>query len=58
MIGTTLGNFEIHIVLGREGMGEVYQAKDRKFRHSCGGEYAPNSNGDQWATPEAGPTNK
>jgi hypothetical protein len=46
MIGATLGNSEIHTLLGRGGLGEVYQAKDRKLRHSCGGEYAQNSNPD------------
>jgi Tol biopolymer transport system component len=31
MIGKTLGNFEITSQLGKGGMGEVYQAKDRKL---------------------------
>jgi serine/threonine protein kinase len=31
MIGKTLGNFEITTLIGRGGMGEVYQAKDRKL---------------------------
>jgi eukaryotic-like serine/threonine-protein kinase len=31
MIGKTLGNFEITTPLGLGGMGEVYQAKDRKL---------------------------
>ena len=31
MIGKTLGNFEIMSQLGKGGMGEVYQAKDRKL---------------------------
>jgi serine/threonine protein kinase len=31
MIGKTLGNFEVTTFLGRGGMGEVYQAKDRKL---------------------------
>src|SRR5512147_3308263 len=31
MIGKTLGNFEITSQLGRGGMGEVYQAKDKKL---------------------------
>jgi serine/threonine protein kinase len=31
MIGKTLGNFEITSQLGNGGMGEVYQAKDRKL---------------------------
>jgi serine/threonine protein kinase len=31
MIGRTLGNFEITSQLGKGGMGEVYQAKDRKL---------------------------
>jgi hypothetical protein len=29
MIGKTLGNFECTILLGKGGMGEVYQAKDQ-----------------------------
>ena len=31
MIGKTLGNFECTALLGKGGMGEVYQAKDRKL---------------------------
>jgi eukaryotic-like serine/threonine-protein kinase len=31
MLGKTLGNFEITAPLGHGGMGEVYQAKDRKL---------------------------
>jgi len=31
MIGKTLANFEITVPLGRGGMGEVYQAKNRKL---------------------------
>jgi eukaryotic-like serine/threonine-protein kinase len=31
MIGKNLGNFEISTLLGRGGMGEVYQAKDLKL---------------------------
>ena len=31
LIGKTLGNFEIRTLIGRGGMGEVYQAKDRKL---------------------------
>jgi serine/threonine protein kinase len=30
-IGTTLGNFEIHTLLGCRGMGEVFREKDRKL---------------------------
>ena len=31
MIGKTLGNFEITSQLGKGGMGEVYQPKERKL---------------------------
>jgi serine/threonine-protein kinase len=31
MIGTTLGHYEIASLLGKGGMGEVYQAKDKKL---------------------------
>lgn len=31
MIGKTLGNFECTALLGRGGMGKVYQAKDQKL---------------------------
>ena len=31
MIGKTLGNFECTALLGKGGMGEVYQAKDQKL---------------------------
>jgi serine/threonine protein kinase len=31
MIIKTLGSFQIHTLLGRGGMGEVYQAKDQKL---------------------------
>ena len=44
MIGKTLGHYRVGEQLGRGGMGEAYQAKDRKLRHSCGGEYDQNSN--------------
>jgi serine/threonine protein kinase len=32
MIGKTLAHYEITSQLGKGGMGEVYQAKDRKLR--------------------------
>jgi hypothetical protein len=31
MIGKTLGSFECTALLGKGGMGEVYQAKDQKL---------------------------
>ncbi len=31
MIGKTLGHYSISTLIGREGMGEVYQAKDQKL---------------------------
>jgi eukaryotic-like serine/threonine-protein kinase len=31
MIGRILGNFEITVQIGKGGMGEIYQAKDRKL---------------------------
>ncbi len=32
MIGKTLGHYQITSQIGREGMGEVYKAKDQKLR--------------------------
>jgi serine/threonine protein kinase len=31
MIGTTLGHYQVTSQLGKGGMGEVFQAKDRKL---------------------------
>ena len=31
MIGKTLGHYQISNLLGKGGMGEVYQAKDQKL---------------------------
>jgi hypothetical protein len=44
MIGMTLGHYRIGEQLGLGVMGGVYQAKDPKLPHPCGGQYAQNSN--------------
>ena len=41
MIGTTLGHYQVTSQLGKGGMGEVFQAKDRKLGRDVAIEVLP-----------------